>query len=123
MSGLPKSKQIIYLPELPTADEVRLSEGARVAVPTGEENEYNVFEWHGKWVYAFTCYRSYPAASALDSAYLYLDKVLNRLEQAAAVLDVEDEELLLKLAKITKDVARAQHELAFDVIVPLGKTR
>lgn len=25
--------------------------------------------------------------------------------------------------KITKDVARAKHELAFDVIAPLGKTR
>lgn len=123
MPGLPKSNQIIYLPELPTADEFRPSEGARVAVPTGED-EYNVYVWHRvRWVYSFTCYRRYPAASALDSACLYLGKVLNRLEQAAAVLDVGDEDLLLKLAKITKDVARAKHELAFDVIMPLGKTR
>ena len=115
--GLPKNNSIIYLPELPPVDEVRFSEGTKVAAPAGEKDEYNVYEWQGRWVYAFTFYKSYPATDALNSAYLYLVKALNRLEQAAAVLDVENEELLLTLGRITKDVARAKRELGFDVIV------
>lgn len=115
--------KITYLPKLPPPHEVRLSEGALVATPTGTEAEFHVFTWRGgRWFYEYTVRRAGTALVALlNSAYVYLGKARNQLQQAGAGL--EDEALLLKLEKITKDVARARHELAFDVIVPLGKAR
>lgn len=114
--------KITYLPKLPRTDEIRLSENALVAVPTGTEGEFNIFSWRvGGWVYEYCIRRSDSALTLLNSGFAQLDKALTRLKQASVVM--ENEEQLLKLDEVTKSVARAQIDLAFDIIIPLKKSR
>lgn len=122
MPRLPKGNRITYLPELPSADKVRTSENAMVAVPADTGNAFNVYIWYeGKWVYTCSFRKNESVISVLNSAYVYLVKALNLLLRAGA--NLEDEALLLKLGEVTHGVSRAKLELSSGVIVPLEKAR
>lgn len=119
---LPEGNLLNYLPKLPSADEVRIPENAMVAVPAEERNAFSVYIWYGgKWVYTCAFRKDESIIAVLNSAYVYLVKALNLLLRAGA--NLEDEELLLTLGKITHGVARAKQELSQGVIVPLEKAR
>lgn len=122
MPRLLKGNRITYLPELPSADKVRIPENAMVAVPAEEGGAFKVFIWYGgKWVYTCAFRKDESIIAVLNSAYVYLVKALNGLLRAGA--NLEDEELLLTLGEITHGVARAKEELSQGVIVPLEKAR
>ena len=121
---LPEGDRLTYLPKLPSPDEVRIPDNAMVAVPAEEGGAFKVFIWYeGKWVYTCAFREEEPVIAVLDSAYIYLVKALNRLKQASASPEMEDEALLLTLGRVTHDVARAKLELSQGVIVPLEKAR
>ena len=123
MSRLPMTTaQIAYLPELPSADKVRIFENDMVAIPAGKDGVFSVYTWHGgKWIYTCSFRKNESVIAVLNSAYVYLVKALNGLLRAGA--NLEDEELLLTLGEITHGVARAKLDLSQGVIVPLEKAR
>lgn len=67
-----------------------------------------------------TIYKSDFDLKDLKDVYNDLNKAANKLTKIAA--DIENEELFLKLSKITNKVLQAKYELSDDVIDQFGTT-
>lgn len=115
------TNQFTYLPELPSADKVRLSENDMVVVPATIKGKFNVYMWcGGKWVYTCSFNGSDFDLKELKDAYNALDDAIKKLTKISA--NTENEEMILKLSKITNKVLEAKYELADDVLGPFEKT-
>lgn len=115
-----KDYHITYLPELPSAD-IKVEENTVIAVPTKEKGKFSVYTWfENKWVLTTTIYKSDFDLKDLKDVYNDLNKAANKLTKIAA--DIENEELFLKLSKITNKVLQAKYELSDDVIDQFGTT-
>lgn len=115
-----KDYHITYLPELPSAD-IKVEENAVIAVPTKEKGKFSVYTWfENRWVLTTTIYKSDFDLKDLKDVYNDLNKAANKLTKIAA--DIENEELFLKLSKITNKVLQAKYELSDDVIDQFGTT-
>ena len=115
-----KDYHITYLPELPSAD-IKVEENTIIAVPTKEKGKFSVYTWfENKWVLTTTIYKSDFDLKDLKDVYNDLNKAANKLTKIAA--DIENEELFLKLSKITNKVLQAKYELSDDVIDQFGTT-
>lgn len=115
-----KDYHITYLPELPSAD-IKVEENTVIAVPTKEKGKFSVYTWfENRWVLTTTIYKSDFDLKDLKDVYNDLNKAANKLTKIAA--DIENEELFLKLSKITNKVLQAKYELSDDVIDQFGTT-
>lgn len=115
-----KDYHITYLPELPSAD-IKIEENTVIAVPTKEKGKFSVYTWfENRWVLTTTIYKSDFDLKDLKDVYNDLNKAANKLTKIAA--DIENEELFLKLSKITNKVLQAKYELSDDVIDQFGTT-
>ncbi len=119
-----KLYNIIYLPELPSNNERIDYETTKIAIPSEEKGKFKLYAWfEGKWV--CTCFiesfinKSYFELKGLKDAYNDLNNAVNKLTRVSA--KTENDELALKLEKITKKILQAKHELAFDVIDHFGE--
>lgn len=111
---------ITYLPELPSAD-IKVEENTIIAVPTKEKGKFNVYTWfENKWVLTTTIYKPDFDLKDLKDIYNDLNNAVNKLTKIAA--NIENEELFLKLSKITNKVLQAKYELSDDVIDQFEKT-
>lgn len=117
-----KSYGIIYLPELPPADKYMISENTAIAVPTEEKGKFNVYTWYdGKWICMYEINKSDFDLKELKDIYNDLSNAVSKLTRISA--NTENEELFLKLAKITNKVLQAKYELNDDVIEPFEKSK
>ena len=115
-----KSYSITYLPELPSKD-LKVEENTVIAIPTKEKGKFSVYTWfENKWVLTTTIYKSDFDLKDLKDVYNDLNKAANKLTKIAA--GIENEELFLKLSKITNKVLQAKYELSDDVIDQFGTT-
>jgi len=115
-----KGYSITYLPELPSKD-IKVEENTVIAIPTKEKGKFSVYTWfENKWVLTTTIYKSDFDLKDLKDVYNDLNKAANKLTKIAA--GIENEELFLKLSKITNKVLQAKYELSDDVIDQFGTT-
>jgi hypothetical protein len=110
---------IIYLPELPSDN--KYIEHTAIAVPAEKEGRFNVYKWfENKWVFIFEINKLDFDLKELKDIYNDLNNAANKLTKISA--NAENDELFLKLSKITNKVLQAKFELADDVLEPFGKT-
>lgn len=114
-----KNYGIIYLPELPSDN--KYMENTMVAVPAKEKGKFNIYTWYeDKWVYTYAINKSDFDLKDLKDAYNDLDNAIKKLTKISA--NTENDELFLKLSKITNKVLQVKYELVDDVLEPFEKT-
>lgn len=114
-----KNYGIIYLPELPSDN--KYIKNTMVVVPAKEKGKFNIYTWYeDKWVYTCAVNKSDFDLKELKDAYNDLDNAIKKLTKISA--NTENDELFLKLSKITNKALQVKYELADDVLEPFEKT-
>lgn len=111
-----KGCHITFMPELPP-EGIKVEENAEIVVP-GPYGQFKLYtRLDGKWVFIsiittsdFDIKDLKDACDDLENAIKKLNKVISRAEN--------NEQLSLKLSKITTKILEAKYELIDDVIAP-----
>lgn len=116
-----KNYSISYLQELPPADKFSAPENTMFAVPTKEKGKFDIYTWYeNKWILTFKIDKKDFDLKDLKDIYNDLNNVVKKLNTISA--NVENDEMFLKLSKITTKVLQAKFELADNIIEPFEKT-
>lgn len=109
-----KLYNIIYLPELPSND-VKVEENTVIMVPGEKKGQFKLYTWfENEWVYTAIIDKSDFDLKDLKDAYDDLDNAVKKITKVLA--NIENDELFMKLSKITTKIFQAKYELSDDVI-------
>lgn len=109
-----QSYHITYLPELPSKD-VKVEENTVIAIPGEKKGQFKLYTWsNGYWVFTSSIDKSDFELKELKEAYDDLENAIKKLNKISS--NTENDELSLKLSKITTKVLQAKYELADDVL-------